>query len=118
MVVKKTKNNTKQINKYLKTEFRNEIKIKKCLLLGSGSSGKSTLFRQLKVIHGQGFDETEFIETRNVILSNCILGILTLLKKSQELYDEDNKDNYDTFIDLNLDENKYIIDDINLVKFI
>eukprot|EP01084_Bolivina_argentea_P127024 224736_1 len=97
-------NNTKNIEKYLKIEHRHNLKVKKCLLLGAGSSGKSTLFRQLKCIHGPGFDPSEFIESKNLIRSNCVLGILTLLKKSQELYDSNKQRNKDCFIDLSNDQ--------------
>ena len=47
-------------------------KTRKLLLLGSGSSGKSTLFKQLKCIHGWGFEDNEFIESRNYIRSNIV----------------------------------------------
>ncbi len=39
-------NNTKNINKFLKMDDKNNLKIRKLLLLGAGSSGKSSLFRQ------------------------------------------------------------------------
>merc|ERR1712228_1047955 len=99
--------------------FRANTKIKKCLLLGSGSSGKSTLFRQLKVIHGSGFGADEFVESKQRIRSNCVLGILVLLKKSQELYDQNNELNADCFINIDGDEDrKYIINEVkNVLKF-
>eukprot|EP01083_Nonionella_stella_P260410 887962_1 len=104
-------NNTKNINKFLKMDHKNNMKIKKLLLLGAGSSGKSTLFRQLKCIHGPGFEASEFIESKNVIRSNCVLGILTLLKKSQELYDSNKEKHSDFYIELN----QSLINDIHFI---
>ncbi|ETO26854.1 hypothetical protein RFI_10278, partial [Reticulomyxa filosa] len=62
--------------------------VKKLLLLGSGSSGKSTLFKQLKCISSKEIDEifkeNEITEGKATIRRNCLGGTLLLLKKSQE----------------------------------
>ena len=57
---------------------KNGHRIHKILLLGSGTGGKSTLFKQLKTIHGYGFEDCEFTESKHVIRANCIIGLLTL----------------------------------------
>ncbi len=90
----------KQIETNMNKQLRTERQVKKLLLLGSGSSGKSTLFKQLKCIHGTGFDESEAMETRHVLRTNCITGILTLLKQSQSLFDRDNDKNADCLVKL------------------
>jgi len=77
----------KDITKKLQTTERLNKQSKKLLLLGTGSSGKSTLFKSLKIITNDQNMDTETIESRHVIRQNCVAGILTLLKKSQELYD-------------------------------
>eukprot|EP00484_Ammonia_sp_Unknown_P025495 CAMPEP_0197025518 /NCGR_PEP_ID=MMETSP1384-20130603/5824_1 /TAXON_ID=29189 /ORGANISM="Ammonia sp." /LENGTH=480 /DNA_ID=CAMNT_0042454053 /DNA_START=64 /DNA_END=1506 /DNA_ORIENTATION=- len=105
---------TKEIDKQLKIDARNEARIKKLLLLGSGSSGKSTLFRQLKCIHGPGFQQAEMVESKVTIRYNCVAGILMLLKKSQELFEADRQLHSDTFIDLD-GQYKQIIPHIHLV---
>lgn len=87
-----------EIGLYISESVANEKKVKKLLLLGSGSSGKSTLFKQIKIIHGQSFDEPECVEVQHAIRSNCVLGILTLLKKSEHLsnvYGSENNDEKD-----------------------
>eukprot|EP01083_Nonionella_stella_P009397 27105_1 len=77
----------------MKSAERLNKQAKKLLLLGTGSSGKSTLFKSLKIITKDQNMETETTEARHVIRQNCVAGILTLLKKSQELYDENPEQN-------------------------
>jgi len=83
----------KDITSKLKTTERLNKQSKKLLLLGTGSSGKSTLFKSLKIITNDQNMDTETMESRHVIRQNCVAGILTLLKKSQELYDHDPEGN-------------------------
>ena len=83
----------KDIKKEMIVQERKDRSIKKLLLLGTGSSGKSTIFKSLRSITGNPFEESELAESRHVIRQNCVAGILTILKKSQELYDEDNDAN-------------------------
>eukprot|EP01084_Bolivina_argentea_P116755 207393_1 len=63
----------------------------KIVSLGSGSSGKLTILKQLKYIYKESYTEEEKHnindENKAVIRRNCVTGILCLLKKSQELYD-------------------------------
>ena len=75
---------------------------KKVLLLGAGSGGKSTLFRQLKCIYKNGFGENEFEETVPIIRRNCVAGILLVLKKSEQLYEMDTINNHDCYIDISM----------------
>eukprot|EP01084_Bolivina_argentea_P040593 74999_1 len=63
-------------------------KSKKLLLLGAGSSGKSTLFKQIKCIHGWGFESSEFVESRHNIRQNIVMCAIKLLQESERLYDQ------------------------------
>ena len=87
------KYNNKAIDNYQRDQEKVSKTAKKLLLLGTGSSGKSTLFKSLKIITKDQNMVTEQTESRHVIRQNCVAGILTLLKKSQELYDADPQTN-------------------------
>jgi guanine nucleotide-binding protein subunit alpha len=50
-------------------KFRKECKI---LLLGSGESGKSTIVKQMKIIHQNGFTENELMTFRPTIYRNTL----------------------------------------------
>jgi len=88
-----------QIVVQMKTEEKVDLTTKKLLLLGAGSSGKSTIFKQLKCIHGDGFDDQERDECIHIIRQNCVTGIITILRKCHELYESDPR----TFTDCKLD---------------
>eukprot|EP00124_Ichthyophonus_hoferi_P002255 Ihof_evm1s147 gene=Ihof_evmTU1s147 len=71
---------TKELDKQLKADrdhMRNEVKL---LLLGAGESGKSTIVKQMKIIHENGFTRDECIQFRDVVFSNLILSMQTILR--------------------------------------
>ncbi|KAI1929830.1 hypothetical protein LOZ58_000648 [Ophidiomyces ophidiicola] len=51
----------------------------KILLLGAGESGKSTIIKQMRIIHAGGFPEDERRQTRAVIYANMIVAFKILL---------------------------------------
>eukprot|EP01084_Bolivina_argentea_P231396 390249_1 len=51
----------KRLNKELRNEGREDKYVKKLLFLGSGGSGKSTIFKQLRKIHGDGWSKDDRI---------------------------------------------------------
>ncbi|KAJ6254000.1 guanine nucleotide-binding protein g(o) subunit alpha [Anaeramoeba flamelloides] len=76
---KEIKNNNK-IDKTLrevKQENDNKVII---LLLGSGESGKSTIARQMKIIHQNGFSEMEKMKYKTIIHSNIIEYVQELIQ--------------------------------------
>ena len=89
-----------EITATMKTAERVTKHAKKLLLLGTGSSGKSTLFKSLKIITKEPHMETETAEARHVIRQNCVAGILTLLKKSQELWEKNEAKNIDCLVNM------------------
>ena len=67
-----------------KDNEREKAKIK-MLLLGSGESGKSTIFKQMKILYGKGYTEEDRRNFRPVIYSNTLLSIKTLVEQSDVL---------------------------------
>jgi ABC-type phosphate/phosphonate transport system ATPase subunit len=54
------------------------------LILGTSDSGKSTLIKQLKILHGDGFAEKERLEAKKPIVMNILQSCNTLWKHSSE----------------------------------
>jgi energy-coupling factor transporter ATP-binding protein EcfA2 len=77
------KEKSRQIEKYLKEEkakidqFNREPKL---LILGSSDSGKSTLLKQMKILHGQGFTKEEKENSVLQMRENVIFALATLLR--------------------------------------
>lgn len=75
-----------QIDKMLredKRRLRREIRI---LLLGAGESGKSTIIKQMKIIHGESlFDDESVEEVRHNIYQNILKGIKVLIDARSKL---------------------------------
>lgn len=59
-----------------------EIKI---LLLGTGESGKSTIVKQMKIIHQNGYTEEELLAYKKEIFRNIIEGMQQMINAMQRL---------------------------------
>jgi len=69
----------KQQGKYLKEEI-------KLLLLGPGESGKSTVFKQMKIIQQNGgFSSEELMSFKHVIHANCVSQMRVILQAASNL---------------------------------
>ncbi|KAM0793267.1 guanine nucleotide-binding protein subunit alpha [Microbotryomycetes sp. NB124-2] len=78
-VPKDVKDRSYQIDKQIDDDakkFRRECKI---LLLGSGESGKSTIVKQMKIIHQNGYSRDEMLLFRLTIYKNVIDSAQTLV---------------------------------------
>ncbi|KAM7402400.1 hypothetical protein PAMP_017643 [Pampus punctatissimus] len=73
-------NRSKMIDKYLQEEGAKTLKDVKLLLLGAGQSGKSTIFKQMKIIHKGGYSEEECKQYKVVVYSNIIQSIMDIIK--------------------------------------
>ncbi|KAJ1723398.1 guanine nucleotide-binding protein subunit alpha [Coemansia sp. RSA 2703] len=62
--------------------LRNEVKM---LLLGAGESGKSTIIKQMKLIHDGGYSQDERESFKEVIFSNTIQSMRVLLEAMDTL---------------------------------
>lgn len=47
--------------------------------IGAGESGKSTIIKQMRIIHSRGFPDDERSQTRAVIYSNLVIAFKVLL---------------------------------------
>jgi len=56
----------------------------KLLLLGAGESGKSTIFKQMKILYGVGFNQEDLKAAVPVIFSNVISSMQNLCKATQD----------------------------------
>lgn len=101
------------INQYLQDQHTEEKKIKKIILLGSGSSGKSTLFGQLQQIFKDGLDTNDYASSKFVIRSNCIICIIALLKHTQMFYEM----KHDQECHIDLSRNEYAVEQIQRVLY-
>jgi len=76
---------SKQIEKNLKEDGIQAAKDIKLLLLGAGESGKSTIVKQMKIIHEQGFTAEDFKQYRPVVYSNTIQSLVAILRAMPNL---------------------------------
>lgn len=65
---------SKAIDKSISRDKTYVKRLVKILLLGAGESGKSTFLKQMRIIHGQDFDQQAREEFRAIIYSNVIKG--------------------------------------------
>lgn len=77
--LRKQKDINKQIEKELgraKQEYRSTHRL---LLLGAGESGKSTIVKQMRILHVKGFSDSEKILKKQDIKRNLRDGILSIV---------------------------------------
>ena len=77
---------SRQIGRELRRDFSREKEVVKLLLLGAGESGKSTIVKQMKLLHpvnerdDVGFTEEERAEARLAIFANVLDSAVALLE--------------------------------------
>lgn len=76
---------SKAIEKTLKHDGDKTQKEVKLLLLGAGESGKSTIVKQMKIIHDNGFTEEDHRRFKPVIYSNTIMSLIAILRAMEKL---------------------------------
>ncbi|KAL3816027.1 hypothetical protein ACHAXA_010332 [Cyclostephanos tholiformis] len=81
---------SKDIEKALNEQFKIEDSKVKLLLLGAGESGKSTIFKQMRVIFGAPLTEEEKQQITPVVYSNTISSMKILCVETKNMgYDQD-----------------------------
>jgi len=67
------------INQILKDDRKKLNKEIKLLLLGTGESGKSTIAKQLKILHTDGFSDAELLTYKPVITNNVLTAYKNII---------------------------------------
>jgi len=87
--------------KAAKTALKNEVKM---LLLGAGESGKSTILKQMQLIHGSGYSQQERESYKEIIFSNVAQSMKVILEAMEvlniPLANEDNKKHQAVILEL------------------
>ncbi|XP_043195533.1 guanine nucleotide-binding protein subunit alpha homolog [Amphibalanus amphitrite] len=76
---------SRQIDLELDKEKRMLRRQVKLLLLGAGESGKSTFLKQMRIIHGYGFDTESLQEYKRIIYQNVVRGVRVLVDARDKL---------------------------------
>jgi len=76
---------SKEVEARNKADFEAEQSKIKLLLLGAGESGKSTIFKQMKILYGLGFSPEEQKQMTPVVYNNTIVSMKTLLQAAEDL---------------------------------
>ena len=76
---------TKKIEQFNKKTWNAEQQKIKLLLLGAGESGKSTIFKQMKIIYGNPFPVEERSQLVSVVHSNIISNARLLVGACEKI---------------------------------
>lgn len=77
--------NEKIIEETLQREEEEQKRTAKLLLIGTGDSGKTTILKQMKLIHGLGFTNEERLSFVKVIRVNIVNSMITILQEMDKL---------------------------------
>jgi len=75
----------RDINTMLKDDKRKLDSEVKLLLLGAGESGKSTVAKQMKIIHLHGFSNEERLTYKSIIYNNVLSSMKALVTAARDL---------------------------------
>jgi len=89
------------IDKQTHKDRLKENATKKLLLLGTGESGKSTIFKQLTHIYGDGFTEDERMVFVDIIFNNC-LSAMKMLAAQADKFSAEPRDFYGEKLDCSI----------------
>lgn len=76
---------SKKIDKDLRADGEKAAREVKLLLLGAGESGKSTIVKQMKIIHETGYSKEECEQYRPVVYSNSIQSLMAIIRAMGQL---------------------------------
>lgn len=76
---------SKAIDKDLRADGEKAAREVKLLLLGAGESGKSTIVKQMKIIHEKGYTQEECLQYKPVVYSNAIQSMIAIIRAMGQL---------------------------------
>ncbi|XP_077382000.1 guanine nucleotide-binding protein G(o) subunit alpha-like isoform X2 [Festucalex cinctus] len=77
---KKAQLRSSKIEQDLSEQAQNEKNLVKILMLGAAESGKSTLIKQIKIIHSHGFSKQELISFKPAVMDNLLNSMKFVLR--------------------------------------
>ncbi|XP_041058570.1 guanine nucleotide-binding protein G(t) subunit alpha-3-like [Carcharodon carcharias] len=77
---KKLARRSKELEKKIQEDAKKDARTVKLLLLGAGESGKSTIVKQMKIIHKDGYTDQECMEFKTIIYSNILQSMLAIVR--------------------------------------
>ena len=75
----------RNIEKSLREERERTARDVKLLLLGAGESGKSTIVKQMQIIHRTGYNEEDCLKYKPVVYSNTVQSMVTIIRAMGKL---------------------------------
>jgi len=82
---KQSAEKSKELEKIVKKQWQSEKGKIKLLLLGAGESGKSTIFKQMKIIYGGNFSKDELEQNKPVVHSNVLFNMRQVIKNADKI---------------------------------
>ncbi|KAI6171132.1 hypothetical protein M3Y97_01065800 [Aphelenchoides bicaudatus] len=82
---KELQSKTKQIDRELMQGHLAQQKVVKLLLLGAGECGKSTVLKQMRILHDHGFSDEEMQKQKAVVYNNTVQAMAQILRGMQQL---------------------------------
>jgi GTPase SAR1 family protein len=83
-VIKEEEKANKEINKLIREDRQRQRKEIVLLLLGTGESGKSTVAKQLRILHQQDWTIQERMEYKTLIYSNVISSLKVIIEAARK----------------------------------
>ncbi|XP_072569423.1 guanine nucleotide-binding protein G(t) subunit alpha-2 [Paramormyrops kingsleyae] len=71
---------SKELEKQLQEDAAKESRTVKLLLLGAGESGKSTIVKQMKILHQGGYTKEEQLEFKSIIFGNILQSAMAIIQ--------------------------------------
>lgn len=73
-----------EITKFMRDEKKKYEAQIKLLLLGAGESGKSTIAKQMRIIHLNGFTDEERLSFKSIVHNNILTSMQNIVKFCRE----------------------------------